>query len=487
MIDLISSTALGIEINEDSWTFAYLGKTFAAITLYGHAAIPSKKLPFADKDEEKEFLSKIERFFLETGVDTDNIVVGLPSSNVIYKTINIPAAKKRDIPSIMSFEIERHTPFPIEEAYYDYQILSNEQKGSQFLVMIAIARKTVVDGYLELLERIEIKPSVFYTNTFGLLNGFAAAGKLQKDRNTAVISIYPDSVNIHTVVNSTASATRMLPIDKQGIWLKHLENIIRALPLGMDADEKKFDHIFIIELRHFNAGISSSPDKEIPEKIKDALDANASIENPLKDIIKGSFAPEALPSITTASGLALKGLGKGKIRLNLLPPAYRKPEGRGGILTALILVSLIAIIGAGDILSAVIKERLTLRDVDRNLAALRPDINEVTALRKKVLEIETKLKAIDAIKRKDVSKLDIMAELANILPPDTWVTNMEYTKGELHISGLSGSASSLLSILEGSNLFENAEFVGSITSGVEGKERFRIKMRITGVKIGVSR
>lgn len=475
-IDLIYSKTLGIEINDDSWTLAYLGRTFSSITLCGHAVIPAKKLPFADKDEEKDFLGKIERFFLETGVDTDNIIVGLPCSSVIYKTINIPAAKKRDIPSIMSFEIARHIPFPIEEAYCDYQIL--EQKGSQFLVMIAIARKTVVDAYLEIFERIEIKPSVFYTNTFGLLNGFAAAGRLQKDRNTAVISIYPDNVNIHTVMDGTVSATRMLPIDKQGMWLKHLENIIRALPLGMDAREKKFDHIFII---------SSVPDKEIPENIKDALNANSSIENPLKDVIKGDFAPETLPSITTAAGLALRGIGKGKIKLNLLPPAYRKPEGRGGIVTALILVSLIAIIGIGDVLSAVIKERLILRDIDRKLAALRPDINEVTALRKKILEIETKLKAIDAIKRKDASKLDIMAELANILPPDTWVTNMEYTKGELHISGLSGSASSLLSILEGSNLFENAEFVGSITSGVEGKERFRIKMRITGVKIGVSR
>lgn len=475
-IDLIYSTALGIEIDEDFWTLAYLGRTFTTITLHRHAVIPSKKIPFADKEEEKEFLSKVERFLLEAGANTDNVVAGLPSSKVIYKTLNIPSVKKKDIQSIMSFEIEKHMPFPVEEAYYDYQIL--KQENGRFEVMIAITRKDVVDSLLELLEKIDIKPSILHANTFGLLNAFTQGGKLQKNKNTALIHISHNNMDVHTVTGNIPITTRILPIDKQSAWLKQLENIIRLIPAGIPMLEKKLDNIFII---------SSAFDKETPEKIKTALNTNADIENPLKDAVKGSIDTETLSSITTAAGLAIKGLGRGRIKLNLLPPHYRKPENRGGIITAYILVGLIIIIGIGDIASRVIKERLMLKGIDRKLAVIKPDTDEVNALRKKVLDIETRLNIIYAIRRKDISKLDIMSELANILPSDTWVTNMEYTKGELHISGLSSSASNLLSILEGSNLFENAEFVGAITSVIEGKERFRIRMRIAGVKIDASR
>jgi hypothetical protein len=97
--------------------------------------------------------------------------------------------------------------------------------------------------------------------------------------------------------------------------------------------------------------------------------------------------------------------------------------------------------------------------------------------------IEQKRNFLRGKREKDIL-LDTLAELTNIMPVESWVTDFDYkevfdeksgsSKRELIITGQASSSSALISILENSPFFEKVEFVGSVTA-IGNKEGFKIK------------
>jgi len=81
--------------------------------------------------------------------------------------------------------------------------------------------------------------------------------------------------------------------------------------------------------------------------------------------------------------------------------------------------------------------------------------------------------------------------LAQLLPSTVWIWNLKYTGKEIEISGFADSASDLIPLLDKSPLFEKVEFFAPVTKererkmGVDKeKERFKIKMRLEGRRVG---
>lgn len=83
-------------------------------------------------------------------------------------------------------------------------------------------------------------------------------------------------------------------------------------------------------------------------------------------------------------------------------------------------------------------------------------------------------------KRKTPSTTEVLYELTRILPDDTWVKDLHVGDGEIRISGLSKSSSSVIKLLEQSGAFANPQFRAAVTQDqTTGKERFEITAKIT--------
>ncbi len=91
----------------------------------------------------------------------------------------------------------------------------------------------------------------------------------------------------------------------------------------------------------------------------------------------------------------------------------------------------------------------------------------------------------------EVSKIEILEEVTQLLPSTVWVWNLKYTGKELEISGFADSSSDLIPLFDKSPLFEKVEFLAPVTKerdrkmGVDKeKERFKIKMGLEGGRSG---
>src|SRR5438105_3409209 len=91
------------------------------------------------------------------------VALGLPRGAVTVKPIELPdvGGELRDM---VQFELERHVPFPTDDASFDFLELPAEADGAGGAstarrVLIAVADRRVVDGALRLTEEARLRPS----------------------------------------------------------------------------------------------------------------------------------------------------------------------------------------------------------------------------------------------------------------------------------------------------------------------------------------
>ncbi|MBW1679456.1 MAG: PilN domain-containing protein, partial [Deltaproteobacteria bacterium] len=130
--------------------------------------------------------------------------------------------------------------------------------------------------------------------------------------------------------------------------------------------------------------------------------------------------------------------------------------------------------------STIVKERLELRKIEKEVAALKNEVIFIQNIQQEAQNITEEIESLNRIRKSRFSKLKIMKELSNIFPASVWLTNFRYYKKELQLSGFAASASDLIAILDRSPLFHASEFTAPITRDRKGKESFKIKTRIEG-------
>jgi general secretion pathway protein L len=165
--------------------------------------------------------------------------------------------------------------------------------------------------------------------------------------------------------------------------------------------------------------------------------------------------------------------------LNLLPRQQRSSAGqqrqrslRNRILVSVVLLALLA--------GYPLYERS--QRVARLEAALEQPRSQAQRAQQVRAEIDTLVDGRQFLGRKkaaQVPALLILDELTRLLPDNTWLSRFELNGQVLRIQGESGSASSLIGLLEGSELFMTVDFTSPVTINPRSRrERFSIEAQL---------
>jgi general secretion pathway protein L len=184
-----------------------------------------------------------------------------------------------------------------------------------------------------------------------------------------------------------------------------------------------------------------------------------------------------------AFGLGLEVLWEAPIRINLLPQEVRKKPSRKGIYTLIGLVSLlilsIATCGGGYLYH----RQLQLRLMEGEAKRLSLEVMTVTEMQERIKEIEARLETIREISEGEHSAVDILRELTQVIPDNTWVTEFRLMDKGIQLTGYAESASELIPLLEESPLFEDVAFRSAITKDAkQNKYRFVIGLNPVSLK-----
>ena len=80
------------------------------------------------------------------------LVLMLPPPWVLSRTVVLPGAAAENLRQVLGFELDRLTPFSVDQVYFDYQLLPRESSDDMLTVAVALVPRQRVDGWLDKLR-----------------------------------------------------------------------------------------------------------------------------------------------------------------------------------------------------------------------------------------------------------------------------------------------------------------------------------------------
>ena len=138
------------------------GSAEKKIDYFGEIAIPTGIVELGEIKKEEE-LSKILKGGLKNPqgkkIEERFVVASLPEEKSFVRVIQLPKLKQEDIAAAVRWEIEGNIPFPIDQVYYDYEIITPPEDPNDHMdVLITAFPRIIVESYSAVLREAGLRP-----------------------------------------------------------------------------------------------------------------------------------------------------------------------------------------------------------------------------------------------------------------------------------------------------------------------------------------
>ena len=383
------------------------------------------------------------------------IHVGLDRRSVVVKTLELPRASGGDIGQMVGFELERHVPFPPEEARFSWIELPSGADESRRLLVVAGGRRAV-ERPLGLLAGAKLRPAAITVACHELPSLLPRA---LPARRTVWAHRHGTHTDLLMLIGRTVIMSRSVAIaDPAGL----AREIQRSLPL--------------VSWSHCEAVWISGDDAAdwiaAPE-LAAVLDAPVSA--PPYAARRGSLVA-SLPAESGGSALLALGVALGSRRpaLDLLPVEQRPwTLSRAQLVTAGI-AAVTALLGLALAFTHVEKTERYLGRLTEEIRRLGPEASAVDAQAAERARSRRVLAGLESVRRGSLPALPLLRELTETLPDTAWLQVLSMDREGVELTGQADAASQLIPLLEASRWLERVEFTSPVTK-LQGKEQLRIR------------
>ena len=470
---LIFHQSLGIDFRTNHLILTLLRKSLGKVQLVDSRVYPLG--PEGSKEvQEGQRASLINRFVSEHQVNRERVFVSIPREKVVVRFLRLPMATKENLRKVIEYEAPKYTPFDKEDIYFDYQILQEDREWLQLIVVFV--KKEELDPYLSSLKKMGISPESIQISSVAALNLFFYHEADKRGENCVLLDVSEPFFEMNLIQGRDWRESFHLPLPAE----KKAESIVNTFKRsGLNEDSTPRPTFFVHGL---------GAEKMLPV----LQNAGAMIEvlpPPLDRIELGKDGPRP-ESIYASIGVALKGMTQTRLDLNLLPFESRKKIKQIAKPLFLVLLALALILSLTWGAGVYSRYQNALETIRAEVKKRKPEVEAIEKVQKQRGELAKEFSEFVKITSGEVSKVEILKELTQILPSTVWVWNIKYSGGEVEISGFADSASELIPLLDRSPLFEKVEFLAPVTKererrmgGDKEKERFKIKMRLEGQRV----
>ncbi len=380
--------------------------------------------------------------------------IGLPRSLATVKVLELPPAVSGSLGQMVAFELERHVPFPAEDAAFDFLPLPSARGAPQHVLVVACEQRTV-DLALRLLEEARLAPrslSVACHELVWLL------GTWPKTKRAVWVHMVGDEAEVLFLEGRRLRLSRSIPADPEADLATEIVKSLR--------------HLGWEEL----GGLWVSGDRAQEVLGSGTLAALGAAPGPPPLSPRARTAAASLGD--SANGLTLLALATALAPrshpLNLLPPALRPRQLTWGQLATIGNCAAALLLGLALLFAQRYQAERHLTRLNQAIRALDPEVKAVEQL---VAEVERKrqlLATLQAVEESALHPLPLLRELTERIPPDAWLTTLSLDPKGVELTGQATAANQLIPLLEDSPQLEKVEFASPVTKGRD-KEQFRIR------------
>jgi len=255
-LDIFGGTKqlVGLDIGSSSIKLAEIQETPRGFILNRFSQIPLAKGIIMDgiPVEPEELALKIRELFKQSGCKKKGIVTSLSGHSVIIKKVNFPTMDEEELRDLIKEEAGKYLPFDDMEAVsYDFQVLGeNEFNPNQMDVVIVAAKKDIVSGYTDAIQRAGYLPTIMDVDSFALETMYEENYEFAENEMAVLINIGASITNINVLKGGASIFTRDFTLagnsitealqKKLGVSFEEAERIKIEGPGGAESAEKEF-------------------------------------------------------------------------------------------------------------------------------------------------------------------------------------------------------------------------------------------------------
>ena len=383
------------------------------------------------------------------------IHVGLDRRSVVVKGLELPRASSGDLGQMVGFELERHVPFPPEEARFTWIELPSGADESRRLLVVAGGRRAV-ERPLGLLAGVKRRPAAITVACHELP---ALLPRTLPARRAVWAHRHGTRTDLLFLIGRTLLMSRSVAITDPAGLAREIE---RSLPLV------SWSQCEALWISGDDApGWIAAPE---PAAVLDAP-VSAPPYSARCGPLVASLPPEGGGAALLALGLAV---GSRRPALDLLPAELRPwTVSRAQLVTAGI-ASVTALLGLALAFAHVEKTERYLGRLTEEIRRLDPEVSAVDAQAAERTRSRRVLAGLESVQRASLPALPLLRELTEALPDTAWLQVVNMDREGVELTGQADAASQLIPLLEASRWLERVEFTSPVTK-LQGKEQFRLR------------
>lgn len=454
--EVTGAGSLGVFWNRQRLTVVQLQKGFTSleVTQVAHFDLAEGGL--------KALTPKIKDLLSVWGLENPPVSLTVSPKMGFVRQVTLPRAARENLPKVLDYELDRFLPLGADQLCFDFQI-AKETETHLTLTLLAFP-KTLMESWLNLCQDAGLKPVSLELAPTAVANAFA---QLEKGKATFWLLYQTGDRDFD-----------FIGIEKHAVRQWHSERI----PPGenfFSVLKQKLENLLEKGSQPATLFIYGPQASEIKTWLADRLSFPVVDASGLS-VTGLELKPEGDLSALPALGAALRGVGQVPVRTNLLPESQRAVVKLTGLFLTRVLLILLLSLSVLWMASIFVQKKIALWQIERQLAQLRPAVQQVEEKLNKTEALRKQLQDIHKVVEQYPNALVLLKELTEIIPNHTHLNSFRLKKRQIEIAGRSASAADLISILEKSGYFTKTEFVSPIVSDDTGSEIFKIKAEIKG-------
>jgi len=455
---MIFQTSLGVDIGEHELCLACLKASSRDVQLVAHAVYSIEQ--GIHGEEKTTVISELIKGFLrESRISPTSVFLGIPRSNAILRYLELPIAVKENLRETLGYELEKHVPFSPEDVYFDFQIISEDKSADRLQLLLVVVKKQALSTVLAVSEHLGLGISGVGITATALADYFSWRSK--KENETVRSFIYAGQHHIELGLVKDGMLLHSRDLSRTEGCIDAIPRALSKMRLDFVKDDEPLDTVL--------CGIKKD------DPLLERLNKTDGLALHQVDL-SGAQIPSN--DLMAAYGLALKGVRKTSMDINLLPPTLRKRPSKlklYALLGLLLLVFLGALAWGGGLF---LQRQWTLDRLDGEIKNLGSQLEKFEQIKTENKRIEDRIDYLNTLRRGGPPVLDILKELSERIPESIWLNRFTFSEKGIQLEGYATSASELIQLLDASPMFGDVKFLSAINRDRTGKEKFRIGLNL---------
>jgi|YelNatPaOPRAMG01_1025707.scaffolds.fasta_scaffold00302_26 type IV pilus assembly protein PilM len=99
------------------------------------------------------------------------VLLSIPAQNVVVRFINFPYMPEAEVKEALRWELEKYVPFPVEDVYYDFQILDTieRERNKEYRLLLVAAPSETIRLYLDIVNKVGLNPELIDISPFSAI------------------------------------------------------------------------------------------------------------------------------------------------------------------------------------------------------------------------------------------------------------------------------------------------------------------------------